>query len=53
MLALSYVNSQNETISLNPINFIDKLKLVLNPRLRNSTTHLTLILTGALLYGCN
>ena len=40
-----FVNSQITTISCKPIHFINKLKLILIPRVRNSTTLLTLVQT--------
>ena len=38
-----YVNYQNTAISLKPIHLIDKIKLILYPRVRNSTTYLTVM----------
>ena len=37
-----YVNSQNTAISLNPIHFINKIKIILYMQIRNSITHLTI-----------
>ena len=37
-----YGNSQNTAISLKCIHSVDKIEVGLNPRVRNSTTHLTL-----------
>ena len=38
-----YANSQNAAISLMPIYPMDKIKLILYPRVRNSIPHLIII----------
>ena len=38
-----YVNSQNIAISLKPIHFINKIKLILYPRARKFITHLKIM----------
>ena len=42
-ISWSYVNSQNTVISLKPIRFSDRIKLILYPQVRYSMTQLTLM----------
>ena len=46
-LKLRPIFVQNTAISLKPIHFIDKLKLILILQVRNSTAHLTLVKLSA------